>query len=75
MASMESNDVSVAATAYRDTFGHSVPIEVLRLFERRPGPLIMEIRQAIALGRAVPGWRALSRASDLSAVATWPPRV
>ena len=49
---MESNDVSVAATAYRDTFGHSVPIEVLRLFERRPGPLIMEIRQAIALGRA-----------------------
>jgi hypothetical protein len=35
----------------------------------------MEIRQAIALGRAVPGWRALSRASDLSAVATWPPRV
>lgn len=69
---MDSNDVSVAADAYRHAFGHAVPIEVQRLFASRPGPLVVEIRQAIALGRPVPGWRALSRASDLGPVTTWP---
>jgi hypothetical protein len=69
---MDLNDVTTAATAYRDAFGHSVPVEVLRLFATRPGPLVVEIRQAIALGRPVPGWRTLSRASDISSAATWP---
>jgi hypothetical protein len=63
---MDSNDVSVAAAAYCNRFGHRVPIEVRRLFALRPAPLVMEIRQAIALGRPVPGWRALSRESDAS---------
>ena len=65
---MDSTDVSVAAAAYRSTFGHGVPIEVQRRFAPRPGPLLVEIRQAIALGRPVPGWRAMSRASDMSPV-------
>ena len=63
-ASMDPNDLSIAAAAYRDAFGHAVPTEVQRLFALRPGPLVMEIRQAIALQRPVPGWRALSRNSD-----------
>ncbi|MBS0374627.1 MAG: hypothetical protein JSR73_08580 [Proteobacteria bacterium] len=70
---MESNELSVAAAAYRDAFGHGVPAEVQRLFAMRPGPLVMEIRQAIALGRPVAGWRALSRNSDASMPAPYPP--
>ncbi|HET9388416.1 MAG TPA: hypothetical protein VFO44_02095 [Steroidobacteraceae bacterium] len=62
---MDSTDVAVAATAYRNAFGHGVPIEVQRRFAPHPGPLLVEIRQAIALGRPVPGWRALSRAPDM----------
>lgn len=65
---MDSTDVSVAAAAYRNAFGHGVPIEVQRRFAPRPGPLVLEIRQAIALGRPVPGWRAMSRASDMTPV-------
>ncbi|GEM_PF-4755650 len=38
------------------------------MFAPRPGPLVMEIRQAIALGREVPGWRTLSRASEMGQV-------
>jgi hypothetical protein len=48
---MNSNDVSVGAAAYRNASGHAVPAEVLQLFSLRPEPLVMEIRQAIALGR------------------------
>jgi hypothetical protein len=66
VAPMEASQISVAAAAYRDAFGHCVPVEVLRMFAPRPGPLLMEIRQAIALGRPVPGWRALSRATDIN---------
>ncbi len=62
---MYSTDVAVAAAAYRSAFGHGVPIEVQRRFAPHPGPLLVEIRQAIALGRPVPGWRALSRAPDM----------
>jgi len=65
---MDSNDLSIAAAAYRDAFGHGVPTEVQSLFALRPGPLVMEIRQAIALGRPVAGWRALSRNSDATMV-------
>ena len=70
---MDFKDVLVAAAAYRNAFGHNVPVEVLRLFAPRPGPLVMEIRQAIALGRPVPGWRPPSRGSEIGAVPTWPP--
>ena len=62
---MDPSELSAAATAYRDAFGHGVPTEVLQLFAQRPGPLVMEIRQAIALNQAVPGWRARSRSTDI----------
>jgi hypothetical protein len=42
--------------AYRQTFGHAVPGTVAMLFSQQPGPLLMEIRQAIALARPVPAW-------------------
>jgi hypothetical protein len=63
---MNSNDLSIAAAAYRDAFGHDIPAEVLQMFAPRPAALVMEIRQAIALNRAVPGWRARSRSSDFT---------
>jgi hypothetical protein len=73
---MDSNDLSIAAAAYRDAFGHEVPTQVQQMFATRPGPLVMEIRQAIALGRAVPGWRTLARNSEATmAVAFTPPGV
>ncbi|MBS0394443.1 MAG: hypothetical protein JSR54_07425 [Proteobacteria bacterium] len=70
---MDLNDLSIAAAAYRDAFGHGVPTEVQRLFAMRPGPLVMEIRQAIALRRPVPGWEALSRNADASQSIAFPP--
>jgi len=52
-------DSLAAATAeYRQVFGHPVPAEVVQMFELRPGPLMMEIRQAVALGKPVPAWLA-----------------
>lgn len=45
-----------AMDAYRQMFGHAVPGTVSMLFSSQPGPLLMEIRQAIALGRPVPAW-------------------
>lgn len=45
-----------AMDAYRLAFGHCVPAEVTELFALRPGPLLVEIRQAVALRRAVPAW-------------------
>ena len=68
----DSEEVSAAAAAYCSAFGHRVPAEVLQLFALRPGPLVMEIRQAIALGRPVPGWRALSRESGANPVPPFP---
>jgi hypothetical protein len=47
-----------AIAAYRETLGHPVPTEVVQMFTLRPGPLLLEIRQAIALGRPVAGWAA-----------------
>jgi hypothetical protein len=46
---------------YRQTFGHGVPSHVAQMFTAQPGPLVMEIRQAIALGRPVPAWRTHAR--------------
>jgi hypothetical protein len=52
----------VAATAaYSRTFGHAVPADVVESFAYRPGPLMMEIRQAVALKKPVPAWLARSR--------------
>lgn len=60
------DDLAAALATYRDTFGHPVPAEVISLFVMRTGPLVMEIRQAIALGKPVPAWLARSRRTDVS---------
>jgi hypothetical protein len=60
------DDLAAALATYRDTFGHPVPAEVISLFAMRTGPLVMEIRQAIALGKPVPAWLARSRRTDVS---------
>lgn len=46
-----------AAESYRLAFGHGVPPSVAAMFASQPGPLLMEIRQALALQRPVPAWR------------------
>ena len=66
-----SDDLSSALSAYRHTFGHSVPADVVRLFSLRVGPLVMEIRQAIALGKPVPAWLARSRVTDATTQPEW----
>lgn len=59
------SELQRAMDAYRQTFGHAVPGTVSMLFSQQPGPLLMEIRQAIALGRPVPAWRVYAkRAAD-----------
>ena len=59
---MPSDTLESAAAEYQKVFGHGVPVQVLRVCALTPGPLLLEIRQALALGRPVPGWEALSRA-------------
>jgi hypothetical protein len=56
------NDIALsalqtAAEAYRRAFGHGVPAHVATMFASNPGPLLGEIRQAIAIGRPVRGWQ------------------
>jgi len=53
-----SEPLAAVVAAYREALGHPVPVEVVQMFALRPGPLILEIRQAIALGRPVAGWAA-----------------
>jgi len=54
-------DLATAARSYLSAFGHPVPDEVLEMFVTRPGPLILEIRQAVTLQRPVKAWLAKSR--------------
>ena len=54
-------DLATAARSYLSAFGHPVPDEVLEMFVTRPGPLILEIRQAVTLHRPVKAWLAKSR--------------
>lgn len=68
MTSTAESRLHEALDTYRSTFGHAVPAEVTTMFSRHPGPLLVEIRQAIALGRAVPAWEKLSRVTDPSVV-------
>jgi hypothetical protein len=44
-----------------------VPDEVVEMFAARPGPLLMEIRQAIALQRPVKAWQTRSTTGPMSA--------
>ena len=56
------SDLADAARSYLAAFGHPVPDDILETFAARPGPLLLEIRQAVALLRPVKAWLARSRA-------------
>ena len=56
--------LAAAAADYRREMGHAVPPEVLQMFALRPGPLIVEIRQAVALNRPVKAWLAQSHRAN-----------
>jgi len=49
--------LQAAAEAYRRAFGHGVPAHVATMFASNPGPLLGEIRQAIALRQPVRAWQ------------------
>ncbi len=51
-----------ALRSYHAAFGHNVPAEIVAMYAARCGPLILEIRQAIALGKPVPAWSARAKA-------------
>jgi hypothetical protein len=53
--------LTTALQAYLQAFGHPVPDEVIEMYARRCGPLLLEIRQAIALQRPVKAWLERSR--------------
>lgn len=50
-----------ALRAYQEAFGHEVPDEIVEKYATRCGPLMLEIRQAVALRRPVPAWLARSK--------------
>ena len=64
-------NLAAATAAYRQTFGHAVPSEVLQMFASRPAALMMEIRQAVALNKPVPAWRERSRMPTSSVTSDW----
>jgi len=66
-----SDSLTAATAEYKQAFGHPVPAEVVQMFELRPGPLMMEIRQAIALGKAVPAWLARWKTAGSLATSEW----
>jgi hypothetical protein len=68
------DDLAAAINAYRQAFGHAVPPEVVQLFVTRPGPLVMEIRQAVALSRPVPAWLARSKVPNVTPSSDWSSR-
>jgi hypothetical protein len=59
--------LATAMRSYLQSFGHPVPDEVVEMFAARPGPLLMEIRQAIALQRPVKAWQTRSTAGPMTA--------
>ena len=53
--------MSAALLAYSKAFGHEVPVEIVDKYASRCGPLLLEIRQAVALRQPVPAWQARSK--------------
>lgn len=63
-------------SAYQLAFGHAVPTEVVQLYAARPGPLVMEIRQAVAMRKPVRAWLAKSKIpAAASPPSEWYPRM
>jgi hypothetical protein len=56
-----SDQLATATRSYLKAFGHPVPDEIIEMFASRDGPLLLEIRQAVALQRPVKAWLARSR--------------
>jgi hypothetical protein len=61
------DEVATATRSYLKAFGHPVPDEIIEMFANRPGPLLLEIRQAILLQQPVKAWLARSRVGPISA--------
>ena len=57
-----SSNLAAALRAYQTTFGHQVPTEIVDKYADRAGPLMLEIRQAVALRQPVQAWLARSKA-------------
>ncbi len=57
--------------AYQLAFDHVVPVEIVQQFARRPGLLVMEIRQAVALRRPVRAWLERSKVASTSPPPEW----
>jgi hypothetical protein len=62
------DELATATRSYLQAFGHPVPDEIVEMFATRAGPLLLEIRQAVALGRPVKAWLTRSRVGPSSAV-------
>jgi len=60
-----SDELAAATRSYLNAFGHPVPDEVIERSATRAGPLLLEIRQAIALQRPVKSWLARSRSGPI----------
>jgi hypothetical protein len=62
-----SDELATATRSYLQAFGHPVPDEVIEKFATRPGPLLLEIRQAVSLQRPVQAWLTRSRGGSAAA--------
>jgi len=56
-----SANLAAALRAYQTAFGHQVPTEIVDKYADRCGPLMLEIRQAVALRQPVQAWLARSK--------------
>ncbi len=54
-------NLAAALRAYHVAFGHEVPAEIVDKYAGRCGPLMLEIRQAVALRQPVEAWLARSK--------------
>jgi hypothetical protein len=59
-----SADLAAALRAYQSAFGHEVPTEIVDKYAGRCGPLMLEIRQAVALRQPIQAWLARSKANS-----------
>ncbi len=59
-----SANLAAALRAYQVAFGHDVPTEIVDKYAGRCGPLMLEIRQAVALKQPVHAWLARSKAGS-----------
>jgi hypothetical protein len=57
-----SAELDAALRSYYTAFGHGVPVEIVDKYATRCGPLMLEIRQAVALRKPVPAWLARAKA-------------